>query len=110
DLDRLWAIVDNAKRSEAVALDALLPRLHRLLLRPSPQAASLRLLSEDDPAILPVLREGDVLTIAVSSPDQVEAARRLAGAQQLALRLAVAREDDLDNARVDLATLDISAI
>ena len=110
DLDRLWAIIDNAKRSEAVALDAMLPRLHRLLLRPSPEAAALRLTGEDAPAILPVLREGDVLTVAISSPDQVEAARRLAGSQQLALRLAVAREDDLDTARVDLSTLDISAI
>jgi len=110
DLERLWAIMDNDKRSEAVALDALLPRLHRLLLRPSPQAASLRLTGPDAPSILPILREGDVLTVAISSPDQVEAARRLAGSQQLALRLAVAREDDLDTARVDLATLDISAI
>ncbi len=110
DLDRLWGIINNDKRSEAVALDAMLPRLHRLLLRPSPEAASLRLSGEDAPSILPVLREGDVLTVAISSPHQVEAARRLAGSQQLALRLAVAREDDLDAARVDLATLDISAI
>ena len=110
DLERLWAIVDNDDRSEVVALDALLPRLHRLLLRPSPEAASLRATGHDTPAILPVLREGDVLTVAISSPDQVEAARRLAGSRQLALRLAVAREDDLDTARIDLATLDISAI
>lgn len=110
DLDRLWAIIDNDKRSEAVALDAMLPRLHRLLLRPSPEAAALRLTGADAPSILPVLREGDVLTVAISSPDQVEAARRLAGSRQLALRLAVAREDDLDTARIDLATLDISAI
>ena len=110
DLERLWTIIDNDKRSEAVALDALLPRLHRLLLRPSPEAASLRGTGEGFDSILPVLREGDVLTVAISSPDQVEAARRLAGSRQLALRLCVAREDDLETARVDLATLDISAI
>jgi len=110
DLERLWTIVDNDKRSEAVALDALLPRLHRLLLRPQPEAAALRALGPNAPPIIPVLREGDVLTVAISSPDQADLARRLAGEHQLALRLAVAREDDLETARFDLAAVDIGAI
>lgn len=110
DLERLWTIIDNDRRSEAVALDALLPRLHYLLLRPQPEAASLRPLGPDAPPIIPVLREGDVLTVAISSPDQVDMARRMAGEHQLALRLAVAREDDLETARFDLAAVDIGAI
>lgn len=110
DLERLWTIIDNDKRSEAVALDALLPRLHHLLLRPQPEAAALRAVGPNAPPVLPVLREGDVLTVAISSPDQVDVARRLAGQHQLALRLAVAREDDLETARFDLAAVDIGAI
>jgi glycosyltransferase XagB len=110
DLPRLWNLIDNDKRSEAVALDALLPRLHQLLLRPAPEAAALRPSGADAAPILPLLREDDVLTVAISSPNQIEAARQLAGQHQLALRLAVAREDDLDTARGDLAALDMGAI
>src|SRR5690606_27679027 len=83
------------------------------LLRPQPRAAALRAVGQDAadaPCILPVLQEGDVLTVAVSSPDQVDAARRLAGAHQMALRLAVAREDDLEAAAADLASLNMGAI
>ena len=110
DLERLWEIIDNDSRSEAVALDALLPRIDQLLLRPQPEAAGLRAVGADAAAILPILREGDVLTVAISSPDQVDPARRLAGEHQMALRLAVAREDDLSDARADLATVDVGAI
>src|SRR5690606_33352458 len=49
DLERLWEIIDNDKRSEAVGLDALLPRVHQLLLRPQPEAAGLRDVGEDAP-------------------------------------------------------------
>ncbi|GMU41740.1 MAG: hypothetical protein AMXMBFR23_26060 [Chloroflexota bacterium] len=110
DLQRVWEVIENDKRSEAVALDALLPRVHQLLLRPDPAAARLRPTGEDAPPILPILLEDDILTVAIASPEYADAARRLAGQYQYALRLAVAREDEIDAARIDLATLDFSAI
>ncbi len=110
DLPRLWQILEGDQRSEAVALDALLPLVHQLLLRPDPAAARLRPVGPDAPPILPILLEDDVMTVAIASPDQADAARRLAGQSQFALRLAVAREDDIDEARYDLASLDFSAI
>ena len=110
DLPRIWDTIPNDKRSEAVALDALLPRVHQLLLRPDPRAARLRHTGEGAAPILPIMLEDDVLTVAIASPDQADAARRLAGQSQYALRLAVAREDEIDSARLDLATLDFGAI
>ncbi len=110
DLPRIWELVENGSRSEAVALEAALPRVHQLLLRPEPVAARMRPVGPDAPPLLPLLCEDDVLTVAFASPDRVEAARQLAGAHQCVVRLVVAREDDIDAARIDLATLDFAAV
>ncbi len=110
DLPRLWTLLANGKRSEAVALDAALPRVQHLLLRPDPRAARVRPTGVDAPPILPLLQEDDVLTVALASPDQMENARRLAGRYHQSVRLAVTREEDIDAARIDLATLDFAAL
>lgn len=110
DLERLWTLLANGKRSEAVALDVALPRVQHLLLRPDPRAARLRPTGEGALPLLPLLQEDDVLTVAIASPDQMENARRLANRHQLSVRLAVTREEDIDAARLDLATLDFSAL
>ena len=109
-LPRLWDMLENGKRSEAVALDAGLPRLHELLLRPDPDAAALRPEDRDGAPLLPMLQEHDVLTVAIALPDIAEEARLLASANQCALRLVITREDDIDAARRDLAAVDLLAL
>ena len=109
-LPHLWGLMQNGKRSEAVALDAALPRLHELLLRPQPAAAALQHDGVDGNPLLPMLLQDDVLTVAIASPDIADDARRLASANQRALRLAITREDDIDAARRELAFVDLAAL
>lgn len=109
-LPRLWDAMDDQLRSDAVTLDAGVPRVETLLLRPQPEGAAARPRSATDSALFPFYQDGEVLTVVVASPDAIEAARLLATARQQALRLAIAREDHLQEALLDFGTLDLRTI
>ena len=62
-LPRLWDAMDDGLRSDAVTLDAGVPRVERLLLHPQPDAASTRPRTPSDPPFLPLLEDTEVLTV-----------------------------------------------
>jgi len=109
-LPRLWDAMDDGLRSDAVTLDAGVPRVERLLLHPQPDASAARPRTASDPPLLPLIEDTEVLTVAVSSPDAIEAARLFASARQCALRPAIAREDRLQEALADLGSLDLRTL
>ncbi|RLT27479.1 MAG: glycosyltransferase [Chloroflexi bacterium] len=109
-LPRLWDAMHDQLRSDAVTLDAGVPHVETLLLRPQPEGAAARSRSATDSELFPFYQDGEVLTVVVASPDAIEAARLLATARQQALRLAIAREDHLQGALLDFGTLDLRTI
>ena len=113
-LPRLWYLLTDEQRSIAVALDAGLPRVHELLLRPEPEA--LAMLTETEPSagpapqLLPLVRGGDLLPVAVPSPGLAAEARELASRHRFALRLAITREDHIARALDQLRLVDLTAV